>query len=556
MARGEWALEPETLPDLLQQRASAYPERPALVWEGSSTTYAQLAEWVDRVAAGLQRLGVGRGDRVAVWLVNRPEWVVLEFAAARIGAVVVALNTRFRTQELGYILGHSEAKVLVLGEPFRQVDFAAILGQLCPDLVHAAHRLPVASFPALRHVVYVGGDPRPGWIPFAELERASTGVPEAAGPGADDPVNLLYTSGTTSSPKGAIRTHGNLVRHAVHLPERWGLGPADVVFWGFPLCGTTGLMLMLATVAAGACGLPAPDLSPEVVWPLLSREGCTFLPAADLTFKSWLAWEGRAQWPLQTVRAGFMALFGSGEARRLLEELEAAFGGRFVQPYGLTEANAFVLCSGPDEPLEVRAQIGGRPVPPVEARVVDVETGAPVPDGTPGEILLRGPTILPGYYKNPEASRDALDADGWLHTGDLGVAEGGRVFFLSRLKDVLKVHGFNFSPREVEEVLQRHPAVDLVQVVGAQGPEGEMAVAFVRLKPAAACAEDDLIAFCRGRVAPYKVPRRIFFVDDFPMTEGPQGNKIQRHRLREMAAARLAAENTQGVDEAEGGRNR
>lgn len=502
-----------------------------------SLTYVGFADEVDRVASGLLGLGIGRGDRMAVWLVNRPEWLVMQFAASRIGASVVAVNTRLRQDEIGYLLRHSEAKVLVLGEPYRGVDFAGILHEVAPDL--EAGR--TTHLEALRAVVTVGGARVPGGVAYETLAGATIlGDLNAHRPGANDEINLLYTSGTTSKPKGAIRLHRNYLPHVQNIADFLELNHEDVVHWGFPLCGTTGLVLALATFAAGGCGLPATSLDAATVYPELSKAGCTYLPTSDVTVASWLAWEDREQWPVP-VRGGLLARFGGVDMRDVLAQVDEAFGCRFVQPYGLTEANALAMCNRPAAPLEERALTGGIPIEPVTVKLVDPETGQVVGDGERGEILLHGPTVFPEYFRNPEATAEMIDGQAWLHTGDLGLQQDGKIFFLSRLKDVLKISGFNVSPAEIEDVVGAHPSVEVVQVVGYEHPQrGEVPVAFVRFASGAECTESDIQDYCATRVAKFKVPWRVLPVTEFPVTHGPQGDKIQRGKLRELAAEALA----------------
>ncbi len=515
-----------TITELLQVATERHAERTAISDGVVSRSYGELASRVEDWAGELARLGVRRGDRVALWLSNRPEWIEVAFAVARLAAVLVPLNPRYQPGEVGYILRHSGAKVLFV-EASAKYRYYQRLVEAFPGLGGAT--LPGPEFPELNSVISLSGNSEP---PRSEL------VPDERSY-AEDTAMLLYTSGTTADPKAVVRTNRNLVPHARDLASRLGLGPEDAVSWAFPLCGTTGLMTALATVAASAKGIVATALNPEALGPLLIGENCSVLLGADAVLGGLAEWSVESGLGFPRLRAGVVAIFGGGDPAGVVRRLDHAFGVPFVQPYGLSEANAFVLMGHFDDPVELRCRPGGTPLSDLEVALMAGEAKS-ADEGIRGEILVRGASVMPGYADDSEASGVALDRDGWLHTGDLGCKVRDRIYFEGRLKDMLKVHGFNVSPREVEEVIEKHPAVAVAQVVGAYDSDGEVPIAFVTANPGATPSEADLVTLCRQHLAAFKVPRRIVVVDAFPVIEGPQGNKIQRSRLREMAAEVLS----------------
>lgn len=526
-----------TLSGLLDTACMHDPGRTAICDGRVRRSYGELASRAASLAAGLARLGVHRGDRVALWLANHISWPEIVFAVARLGAVLVPLNPRYQAGEAGYILKHSGAKILII-EASRKYRYYERLTEAYRGL--ATGLLPCAELPELTAVISIGNTSSSSSGVLSYTDVAIADPPPEAASRPEDAAALLYTSGTTAAPKAVVRTHGNLVPHAQDLSLRLALEPDDVVCWAFPLCGTTGLMLALATVAGNSKGIVATVLDPPVFGPLLAREECSVLPGADTTLLRLTEWRAQTRLQLPHLRAGVVAIFGGGDPTRVVGSLDAALGVPFVQPYGLSEANAFVLMSDFDDPLSLRCQPGGTPLAGLEVQLAPRQ-GEPGDDGR-GEILVRGISVMPGYLEDIQATAAALDPDGWLHTGDVGRYVGDRIYFEGRWKDILKVHGFNVSPREVEEVLETHPAIAVAQVVGTEDIDGEVPVAFVILAgDGEQPGEEELLAWCDGRLAKFKLPRRVAVIDAFPVTPGPQGDKVQRRRLREMAAELMAA---------------
>lgn len=541
-----------TLPAFLDDVAARFADREALVWAGGRWRYAELVEQGRRLARGWLALGIEPGETVALWLPNRFEWLLIQHACARVGAVVAALNVRYRTHELDYILRQSEATTLVLADRAGLVDFLELLTTLVPELPQAEPGgLHAARFPHLRRVVVVSEDVSPGTLALRDvleagddraLEPARRAREQALRP--DDVFTLLYTSGTTSTPKGAMISHRNAVPHGWASGERLRLTAADRVLHSLPFSGTWGgLVIPLMTFSRGATLVLQEAFDPlEALW-LMERERITVWNAVDSMLIAVLDHPDLDRFDRRTLRTGGVAMTGGGRHGLFDEVVERLGMTGAVQPYGMTEVNALALCPDPDDPLPLRRQAGVRPAEGLEVRVVDPESGADRPPGEPGELWLRGRLVCRGYYRKPEETAAVFTPDGWFRTGDLAVRDAeGHVFFVGRLKETLRVSHFMVAPAEIEAFLMTHPAVAQAFVVGVPDPRlGEAPVAFVIPRPGATLAEADLQAYCRGRLAGYKVPHRVFLVSEVPRTPSPHGDKVRKGRLREEALRRLAA---------------
>jgi fatty-acyl-CoA synthase len=535
-----------TLPSMLAAVACRFAGREAVVFRDRRLTYAALHREVERCARGLLALGVEAGDSVALWMPNRPEWLVVQQACAWIGAVVVALNTRYRAHELEYILRQSDATTLVCQDHAGPVDYLEILETVLPGLHDRdPDSLGVEGFPRLRRVVCLAEDAYGGTVRYADALDAgadpaldATLAARRALADPDQVFALLYTSGTTSFPKGAMISHRNALPHAWAAGERLGLGQADRVLHTLPFSGTWGgLVIPLMTLTHGAALVLADGFDPLSTLHLMAAERITVWHAVDAMLTAVLDHPALDRCDRSTLRAGTVAMTGGGRDG-LFDEVVERLGMRgAVQPYGMTEVNALALCPRPDDPLELRRGPGVRLAEGLEARVVDPESGADRPPGQAGELLLRGPQVTRGYYRKPEETRAAIDAGGWLHTGDLAVQdEAGHVFFLGRLRDTLRIGHHMVAPAEIEAFLMTHPAVAQAFVVGVPDPRlGEVAVAYVIPRPDRRTTEAELIAHCRTRLAGFKAPRHVWLVPDVPRTAGPHGDKVQRARLREDA---------------------
>jgi fatty-acyl-CoA synthase len=539
-----------TLPSLLDDVAARFGDREALVSRGRRWCYADLHREVERLARGLLALGIGHGEMVGLWLPNRPEWLVVQHACARIGAVVVALNTRYRTHELDYILPQSDTTTLVLQDHALQIDFLEILEEVLPGL-HAAepNELAFERFPRLRRVICLGDDVYGGTCRYQDVLEvgddptlSSILAERRARISPDDVLTLLYTSGTTADPRGAMISHRNCVAHGWASAERLGLTERDRVLHTLPFSGTWGgLVIPLMTLSHGATLVLEEFFDPLDTLRLLEAERITVWNAVDAMLTAVLDHPDLDRYDRSALRTGGLAMTGGGR-HGLFDEAVTRLGmAGAVQPYGMTEVNAMALCPYPDDPLDLRRRAGVRPAEELQVRVVDPETGADRPVGEPGELRLRGSLVTRGYYKKPEETAAVIGPDGWLCTGDLAVRdETGHTFFLGRLKETLRIGHFMVAPAEIEAFLMTHPKVAQAFVVGVPDPRlGEVAVAYVIPREGASATESELVAHCRDRLAGFKVPRHIWLVRDVPRTPGPHGDKVQKAKLREAALALL-----------------
>ncbi|HEV8472566.1 MAG TPA: AMP-binding protein [Methylomirabilota bacterium] len=533
--------------DMLAAVAARHGGSEAIIFGDERITFAAFHERVDTLARGLVALGLRRGDALAIWLPNRPLWFVAQYAAARLGVIVVALNPRYRAHELSYILGQSESAALLLTDHLGPIDYFETLHEVIPELRDTVPgELASARLPRLRHVIVDAEDPYPGcWRLDDVLAAAGEATPapdRARAPAAeiapDDVFALLYTSGTTAFPKGAMITHRNCVPHGWNCGEILRITPADRVLHALPAAGTWGgLAIPLSTWSHGAALVLMETYDALRALMLIERERCTVWNAVDTMVKPMLEHPDLDRYDRSSLRTGGFAATGGG-SHGLFEAVVKRIGIPLAyEPYGMTEVNALAMLHDLDEPFESRALAGTRPAPGIEVRVVHPDTGVVCGAGEEGELQFRGPLVTPGYYKKPEETAAAFTADGWFRSGDLGVRDvEGRTIFKGRLKETLRISHFMVAPGEIEAFLMAHPDVEQAFVVGIPDPEiNEVPVAYVILKPHARLTEDELRAFCRGRIASFKIPRRIRFVTDVPRTPSPHGDKVQRMKLREQA---------------------
>ena len=537
-----------TVSQLLDVVAARYGAREAIVCGDARLTFTELRDRVRAFAGGLAALGLGRGDALAIWLPNRPQWFVAQHAAARLGIVVVALNPRYRAHELSYILAQSNATALLLTDRLGTVDYFDTIEEVLPELAEAVPgELASARFPKLRHVIVDSEDVYPGCISATDLmavsepQTISNGPPTAraglADPATTDLFTILYTSGTTSFPKGAMITHANCVPHGWSCGETLRLTPADRVLHALPAAGTWGgVNIPLTAWSHGACLVLMESFDPLHALHLIERERCTVLNAVDNMLIPMLDHPELGRRDVSSLRTGGVAAVGGGR-HGLLEDVLDRLVPLAFHPYGMTEVNAMSLVHSLDEPAAERLVPGVWPAPGLEARIAHPDTGAPAGVDVEGELQFRGPLVTPGYYDKPDETRAAFTADGWFKTGDLGVQdERGRTIFRGRLKETLRISHHMVAPGEIEAFLGAHPAIAQVFVVGIPDAKtNEAPVAYVIRKSGASLTEDELRGWCHGRIASFKIPRGVRFVDDVPRTPSPHGDKVQRVKLREMA---------------------
>ncbi|MDA8127027.1 MAG: AMP-binding protein [Deltaproteobacteria bacterium] len=539
----------ETIPQCFQRIATATPEKEALVSikQNRRFSYGELDRIVDQAAGSFYRLGIRKGDRVAIWSTNNYEWWVTQFATAKIGAILVNINPAYRTHELEYVLKESRAKALCLIESFKASNYVEMFYQICPEARQAEPgQIDSWRFPHLKDVIMIGKERHPGMFTrreFMEIgpqesDRASD--PDDGALDIDDVINIQYTSGTTGFPKGVLLTHHNILNNAYFTALEMGMGPEDRLCVPVPFYHCFGMVLSnLVTLVSGATlVIPAPLFDPEATLAAVQQERCTILHGVPTMFIAELEHPSFKNYDLSSLRGGIMAgaLCPIDTMRKVnaLMHMEQVVIG-----YGQTECSPIATLTRPDAALEKRVSTVGTVAPHEELKVVDPATGRTVPRGRQGEICLRGYHVMRGYDNNPEATADAIDPQGWLHSGDLGVMEeDGYVKITGRLKEMVIRGGENLFPREVEEFLRGIASVYDVYVVGVPDKKyGEELLACIKLKPGVpAPTEAEWREMCKGKIAHVKIPRYWLTVDEFPMTVT---GKIQKFKLAEWGANQL-----------------
>ena len=540
---GEW-FPGRTLGSLPDEAARRWGAREGLCFQGRRWTFAGLSQEIDRVAKGLIRLGIAPGEHLALWMVNRTEFIQAAFAVMKIGAVLAPVNTRFRTEDAGYVLSQSDAALLIVAARSGPVDYLGMVRQLAPSLGSAAGRGEVreAKFPRLRQVVAVAEAPPSGALGWDAMvadgaavadatlrERAAAVDPEAT-------AFLMYTSGTTGFPKGVMHAH-RIVRNLVDRAWRMAITPADTIMMYLPLFHLFGFSEgMLMSMVTGARQVLTETFDPDEILGLMERERPTILDGFDTHFKDLLEALERSPRRLARIRTGIFAS-GMSSSVPIARRARQVFGP-LLSGYGMSEFGAGAALSALDSTEEQCVEASGYPAPGYEIKVIDPASGREQPTGTPGELLVRSYMLMQGYYQKPEETARAIDADGWIRTGDMGVIrEDGHLRFMGRYKDMLKIGGENVDPMEVEAFLMSHAAINLAAVVAFPDSRlSEVGVAFVRLTPGHALGEAEVIDYCKGRIASFKIPRHVIVVDDFPMTSS---GKIQKAKLREDVLRRL-----------------
>ena len=525
-----------TLGGLLAELASARPDAEVMVWRDQRLTRAELAARVDAFARALLAGGIRRGDRVAVLMPNRPEWIVAALATARIGAIVAAISTFSTPRELAWTLEHAAATALVTVEAFRGRQFLAPLHEACPELDRSAPgELRSARLPELRVVVCVDERRHAGVFGLDDFLATGASVGpaalEAAGRAVEpgDVCYILYTSGSTADPKGVMLAHGSLVANGFGIGERQHLGPADRLWLAVPLFWSFGSANALpAIMTHGGCVVLQEAFEPGEALALLERERCTVYYGMANMARALLEHPDRRRRRLDAMRTGLTI----GLPEDVEMTIEAVAARELCNVYGSTETYGNCAVTDASDPLPVRLATQGRPLPGMEIRAVDPDSRAPLPRGEAGELCVRG-HVTPGYHGAPALTAAAFDADGWFLTGDLGlIDEDGRVRFRGRLKEMIKTGGINVAPLEVEQVLLQHPDVKQAHVVGVPDRErDEIVAAVLELRAGASTDAGGILAFCRERLASYKVPARLVFRAAEALPRTPTG-KIHKPGLR------------------------
>ena len=526
-----------TLGALIDEMAAARPDAEAVVFRGERLTYAALRDRADTLARALLALGVRKDDRVAVLLPNRTEWLVAAVAAAKLGALTVALSTFSTAREVGWTLEHAQPRVIVTMEAFRGHEYLRAIRDVCPELAHfAPGALHSERLPELRAVIGVDSRRHDGVYAWADaLDRACDVRPAAlasaqAAVSDADVCFILYTSGSTATPKGVMLTHGGVIANGFDIGERQHLTAADRVWLAVPLFWSFGAANALpAIVTHGGALVLQESFEPGEALALLDGERCSVYYGMANMARALLEHPDRPRRALASMRTGLTI----GLPEDLTMTMEAVNARQLCNVYGATETYGNCAVTDAEDPLELRSTTQGLALPGMHIRAVDPATDRPLPPNEVGELRVKG-WVTPGYYRDAEQTRVAFDADGFFKTGDLGaIGDDGRVRFRGRFKEMIKTGGINVAPLEVEAVLLSHPAVKQAYVVGlADRGKGEIAAAAIELHAGATASVETLTAFCRERLASYKVPARIVFrkADEFPRTAT---GKVQKPRLRE-----------------------
>jgi fatty-acyl-CoA synthase len=522
----------ETIGDNLRRVARQFGGSEAMVDvpSGRRWTYQQLDAESDALARGLLAAGIQTRDRVGIWAPNCAEWVLLQFATAKIGAILVNINPAYRSHELEFVLRQSGVRMLVSAESFKTSDYRAMIGEVSGRLSELEQVIFLGT-PEWDGLFTAGGSGDGGALAMREADLAF-----------DDPINIQYTSGTTGFPKGATLSHHNILNNGFFIGEMCRYTERDRVCIPVPFYHCFGMVLgNLAAVTHGACiVIPAPGFDPAATLRAAQDERCTSLYGVPTMFIAELALPDFAHYDLSTLRTGIMA--GSPcpveVMKRVVSEMHMS---EVTIAYGMTETSPVSCQTRPDDDTERRVSTVGRVHPHVEVKITNPETGLVVPRGEPGEMCTRGYSVMLGYWDEPEKTAEAIDAGRWMHTGDLAVMDAaGYLNIVGRIKDMVIRGGENVYPREVEEFLYTHPAIEDVQVIGVPDVKyGEELCAWVKVRPGTELTEEDVRAFCAGKIAHYKIPRYVRFTQEFPMTVT---GKVQKFKMRETSVAELGLE--------------
>jgi fatty-acyl-CoA synthase len=534
-----------TVSRFLLDTVAKYPDRPAVTFREQNVrwTWRQFADEVDVLASGLLALGVETGDRVGIWSPNRAEWLLTQFATARIGAILVNINPAYRLAELEYALNKVGCKALIAAEQFKTSKYLEMLQSLAPELADAApNALRAAKLPDLRAVIRMGDAKTPGMLNFGDVmargrETLDTATLEAleAKLGARDPINIQFTSGTTGNPKGATLTHHNVVNNARYIAMAMRLSENDSLCIPVPLYHCFGMVLAVLACVSTGCTMvfPGEAFDPAATLAAVAEERCTALHGVPTMFIAELDHPDFAKYDLSRLRTGIMA--GSPCPIETMKRVVSKMNLREITiAYGMTETSPVSFQSSTTDPLDKRTTTVGRIQPHLEVKIID-PVGNVVPVGETGELCTRGYSVMKGYWDDDEKTREAI-VDEWMHTGDLATIDAeGYCNIVGRLKDMLIRGGENVYPREIEEFLFRHPKIQSVQVFGVPDQKyGEEVCAWVVLRPGEQATAEEIREFCQGQIAHYKIPRYIRFVDELPMTVTGKAQKfVMRARMIE-----------------------
>ena len=544
----------DTLGTVLENVVANDPDREFMVYPDRDLrfTYREFDERVNTFAKGLLAIGIGKGDHVGIWAKNVPDWLTFMFATAKIGAVLVTVNTAYKSHEVEYVIKQSDMKALAIIDGFRDVNYIDIMYELVPELkTQQRGKLRSERFPFLKSVIFIGQEKHRGMYNSAEIlllgkhgnEEEFQRIKESLD--RNDVVNMQYTSGTTGFPKGVMLTHKNILNNGLSIGDRQKFTSNDRLCLPVPLFHCFGIVLgVMAVLTHGATLVMLELYDPLMVLAAVQKEKCTALYGVPTMFIAEYTHPMFKMFDLSSLRTGIMA--GStcpiDSMKRVINEMNCK---EITIVYGLTESSPGITQTTTDDPIELRVATVGTVFPHVEAAVLDPETYEPLPPNTIGEICCRGYNVMKGYYKMPEETKKAIDKNGWLHSGDLGTCdENGYYRITGRIKDMIIRGGENIYPREIEEFLYTIDGVKDAQVVGIPDTKyGEIVGAFIMLNDGAQLTEEDIQDYARTKIARYKVPKHIFFVKEYPLTAS---GKVQKFKLRELAVQLI--ENKKGEE--------
>ena len=543
----------QTIGAALESAAQRFGDRDAVIVRHQSVrmTYRELNDAVDEVAAGLLSLGLDVGDRIGIWSPNRIEWVLTQFATAKLGLILVNINPAYRIAELEYALNQVEAKAIVIADSFKTSDYVAMLNEIAPELDACnPGELSSKRLPHLKHVVCTSDDALPGMYRFADIRSAATDELKSKIPAIankldpDDQINIQFTSGTTGMPKGATLTHFNVVNNGYFVGRAMKFSETDRLCIPVPLYHCFGMVMsvLTCTTHGAAMVFPGEGFEPGDVLAAVNEEKCTALHGVPTMFIGELDHPDFSNTDFSTLRTGIMA--GAPCPVEVMKRVQREMHMEEVTiAYGMTETSPVSFQSDTDDPLDKRVSTVGRIMPHVQVKIID-ENGQVVPRGEKGELCTRGYSVMRGYWNEPEKTADSIDGGGWMHTGDLAILdEEGYCNIVGRVKDMIIRGGENIYPREIEEYLYRHPKIQDVAVFGVPDDRfGEAVAAWIQVREGESTDEEEIRKFCKGQIAHYKVPAHIRFVNEFPMTVT---GKIQKFAMRDAMADEL------GLDEAE-----
>ena len=555
----QFEVEKITIGQLIDLMAEQLNENIALMYpkRGIEYNYQKFRNICNNVAKGLMALGVQKGENISVWANNVPEWIYAQFGSAKMGAVLVTVNTNYRSFELEYLLKQSDSSTIILVNGIRDQDeYVNIMYELCPELNNSEPgQLNCSRLPKLKNVIYIGEEKMPGMFNWNDLYEMGSQITDQelwareASLVPDDVINMQYTSGTTGFPKGVMLTHTNIIGNAVSQAECMNFGPDDCLCIPVPFFHCFGCVMgTLLCLVSGATMAPVESFNARTVLETIQACGATAVHGVPTMFIAELEEMEKSKYDTSTLRTGIMA--GAPCPIEVMKAVVNKMGAAEICiTYGQTESSPGITMTRTADPIELRVSTVGRALPNVEVKIINPETGDEVAPGVQGELCTRGYHVMKGYYNMPEATAQAIDSENWLHTGDLAIMdENGYCKITGRLKDMIIRGGENIYPREIEEFLYTNPKIKDIQVVGIPSRKyGEEVAAFIQLKTGETSTEDEVKEFCKGKIARHKIPAFILFVDEYPTTAS---GKIQKYKLREVATKKYCREEDAEIETA------